>query len=308
MAHAVVIMSTFNGEKYLREQLDSILNQTGVDVSIVIRDDGSSDSTCDIIKDYKNRHQEITCLQENNVGCKKSFYIAAQHACSTFPDAAYFAFSDQDDFWMAEKLKCGIEAIKKLEEDSCHLPLLYFCAPEIVDSTLSPIGKKWNSSHFLNFEEACIAQPCAGCTMIFNRKALELFLLASPDKMSMHDSWMYKTVLACGGIVTEDPTPHIKYRQHGNNVIGTGSFSSRWKRRFHNFAGKSSYRSRQVKFILENYAEMMPESIHRKASILAGYKDNGFASKMRILLSPSFCTKDHIHNILFRTAILFNRF
>lgn len=160
-------------------------------------------------------------------------------------------------------------------------PAIYFCPPAIVDSNLKPIKKEWHHSHLLNLEEACIAQPCAGCTMVFNRKALELFLLGDPDKMSLHDSWMYKTVLACGGTAVEDQTPHIMYRQHGNNVVGTGSFSSRWARRFDNFVSKSAYRSGQVKGILATYRDYMPESNIKLAEALSYYKENGILNKLQ---------------------------
>ena len=306
MEKAIVIMSTYNGERYIREQIDTILNQKDVNVSLIVRDDGSSDNTPAILREYSSRFNNITPIFQQNTGCKKSFFLAAKAASAL--DGGYFAFSDQDDFWMPDKLSTAIDRIKQAELSNHSIPLLYFCAPEIVDKNLNPIGKTWNNSHYLSFEEALMAQPCAGCTMVFNRKALELFLLGNPDKMSMHDSWMYKTVLACSGKVMEDPVPHIKYRQHGHNVIGTGSFASRWKRRFLNFTGNSCYRSGQAGALLETYSDMMPENTRETAYALSHYKKLGVSNKLKVMLNPSFKTKSVIHNLLFRTAILFNRF
>lgn len=306
MEKAIVIMSTYNGERYVHEQIDSILNQEGVEVSLVVRDDGSADNTQAILKEYSSAHSNVKPMFQHNVGCKKSFYLAAKTAAAQ--DGDYFAFSDQDDFWMPDKLATAIGYIKIEEEKNPSIPFLYFCAPDIVDKDLNPLGKAWNNSHLLTFEEALIAQPCAGCTMVFNRKALELFLIGNPDRMSMHDSWMYKTVLACSGRIIEDAAPHIKYRQHGNNVIGTGSFSSRWQRRFSNFTSNSCYRSGQAKAILDTYKDVMPEKTKKTALLLGYYKENGLGGKMQIVFSKAFKTKDRIHNLLFKTAILFNRY
>ena len=308
MDKITVIMSTYNGSRFLDEQIESILHQDGVDLHLVIRDDGSTDTTPEIIKKYKDSYPCIDNLIDKNVGCKKSFYLCAKHAFDKNKDCEYFAFSDQDDYWMPDKLISGIESIKKESYNNPNLPYLYFCAPKIVDGNLAPLDIHWNSNHFLNFEEACMAQPCAGCTMIFNRKALELFLLGNPDEMSMHDSWLYKTVLACGGKIIEDATPHMLYRQHGNNVIGTGSFSGRWKRRFENFTGKSKYRSGQVRGILKTYRKHMPEDIINVAETLSGYQENGIINKLRIIADKRFRTRNKMHNSLFKIAILFNRY
>lgn len=308
MEKIAVIMSTYNGEKFLAEQLDSILHQENVDVRIVVRDDGSSDGTTAILHEYCDKYPNITVLNEVNAGCKKSFFLAARQAFTNFQDIRYFAFSDQDDVWLPEKLNVGIAGLNKLEKTDPALPYLYFCPPRIVDQSLQPIDKEWKGNHYLNFEEACISQPCAGCTMVFNRQALELFLLGDPDKMSMHDSWIYKTVLACGGQIHEDSTPHILYRQHGNNVIGTGSFSSRWKRRFQNFTGKSRYRSGQVGRILDTYRNYMTPSAIDTATRLSQYKNSGIINKLKIITNPRYRTTRGMHNLLFKTAVLFNRY
>lgn len=308
MEKIAVIMSSYNGATFIKEQIDSIINQAGVEPYLLVRDDGSSDNTTEILREYQDKFSNILVVAGDNAGCKKSFYLAAKQAFHEFPRIQYFAFSDQDDVWLPDKLASGIENLKKLEQADSRKPYLYFCPPRIVGRELNPIDKEWSSSHVLSFEEACIAQPCAGCTMVFNRKALEMFLLGDPDKMSMHDSWLYKTVLACGGKVCEDSVPHILYRQHGNNVIGTGSFSSRWKRRIDNFTGKSRYRSGQVREILKTYGCHMPESIAESARILSEYRDSGLAGKIRIISSSRFRATKPMHNLLFKIAVIFNRY
>ena len=304
MKETVAIMSTYNGGRYLKEQIDSILNQKGVDIRLVVRDDGSTDSTPEILARYASARPDITVIGGNNVGCKASFYQAAQFAYANLPDAMYFAFADQDDFWMPEKLSKGVSEI----EAAGTGPTLYFCQPTIVDSTLHPLDIHWNNTHFLNFEEACLAQPCAGCTMIFNREALRLFLMGDPNVMSLHDSWIYKCVLACGGKVIEDRESFILYRQHGDNVVGTQSFSDRWKRRYKMFTSKSCYRSGQARAILSTYSGLMPEHCKNVASDLSTYQTKGLIEKLRIAFGDKYKTKSKINNLLFAVTILFNRF
>ena len=188
------------------------------------------------------------------------------------------------------------------------LPLLYFCPPKIVDERLQPMNVKWPVRHKLNFEEACLAQPCAGCTMVFNRRALELFLLGNPDKMCLHDSWMYKTVLACGGKIIEDNESHILYRQHGNNVVGTQTFTSRWKRRINNFMSKNRYRSNQVAEILSTYHDYMPSHNIDTAKTLSEYCNLNLVSRIKVALNKKYRTLNRINNFLFITAILFKRY
>ena len=307
MDKIAVIMSTYNGETYLREQMDTIFSQQDISLHFVIRDDGSSDKTKEILSGYKREHPTIDLIFGETVGCKKSFYEAARYAYDKYSDVEYFAFSDQDDFWLEDKLCTGIKSLKTLTTDETR-PLLYFCPPRIVDQSLRPIGKEWSTHHYLNFEEACLAQACAGCTMVFNRRALELFLQGSPDKMSMHDSWLYKTVLACGGRVYEDTTPHILYRQHSSNVIGTGSFLSRWKRRYHNFMDKNRYRSGQVKEILHLYRAYMSPKSQKTAEDLSGYGSKGLIGRIRIASNPSYRTSNPTYNLLFKLAVVLNRY
>ena len=299
-----IIMSTYNGEQYVKEQIESILQQKNVNINIVIRDDGSTDSTFNIISDFKNKNSNISIIKGNNIGCKSSFYEAAKIATKLHPDISYFAFSDQDDVWLPEKAYKGIYAIKSKTEKR---PILYFCHPKIVDAKLQPTGQSWDAANNLTFEEGCLVQTCAGCTMIFNRASLDLYLQGNPENMSLHDSWMYKAVLACNGIVLEDKDKYILYRQHGNNVVGTQNFYSRWKRRYNMFLHGNSYRSKQVGLILDTYHNKMTEETKYVAYILSTYKSS-IKKKCKIIFSKRFRTGRLISNTLFVISIIFNRY
>lgn len=302
-----VVMSTYNGEKFLAEQLDSILCQKGVDVRLVVRDDGSKDATVDILNRYAAQHGNMTVLARPNVGCKQSFCEAAREAADLLPDCDYFAFADQDDVWLDDKLASGVNALEKLDKKE-RQPLLYFCPPKLVDGDLNPLAREWPRHNLLTFREACIIQPCAGCTMVFNREALNLLSRLREDINVLHDAWLYGAVLACGGIVVEDEEPHILYRQHGHNVIGGNqSLRQKWTRRWNTFHKGKRIRSRRLNTILEVYGDLMPSENLRIARTLSSY-DKNLWRKLRIIFSKEYDTRRSVINRLFRISVLFNKF
>ena len=115
-----VAMSTYNGERYLREQIDSILNQKNVDIVLFVRDDGSKDATLDILGEYSAKYDNVLFSAGNNLGIGKSFYEALRLA----PESDYYAFSDQDDVWLQDKVASGVKALEMLEKDGEGIPLL----------------------------------------------------------------------------------------------------------------------------------------------------------------------------------------
>ena len=126
----LVLVSTYNGERYLSQQLDSILNQKGVNVSVLVRDDGSSDNTIRILEDYEKRNQNLHYYQGTNVGPIMSFFDLLNQA----KGYEYYAFCDQDDVWDDDKLSSAILLLDK-EPDS--LPVLYCSNLKVVDENLN---------------------------------------------------------------------------------------------------------------------------------------------------------------------------
>lgn len=209
-----VLMSTYNGEKYLSEQLDSILNQKEVEVIIDIRDDGSKDSTINIINEYVAKDSRIKLHTGKNVGPIQSFFSLLEYASP----CDYYAFCDQDDYWESNKL---LSAVEKLEEFDNNRPLLYCSNLKIVDKDLQFC--RLSHSHPVDTSNkycSLVDFNVVGCTQVFNKSA-KLFVLEHLSSTSlMHDSWMY---LLCSffGKVVYDNVPHILYRQHSENVIGS---------------------------------------------------------------------------------------
>lgn len=237
-----ILMSTYNGEKYLTEQLDSLLSQTivekeGWEMEILIRDDGSEDKTCDILQRYAKKDSRIRYFACENKGVIQSFFDLID---MSEKNADYLAFCDQDDVWMPQKLE---RAVKKLTErgkaaiadkpfaiagkpfanadkPAADMPLLYCGCPLLTDSSLNPIDTVWLSGNLRpSFGNALVENICAGCTCVINRALADLLRLGRPSYTTMHDRWFY-LVASCFGEVIYDTKAQIYYRQHGGNAVG----------------------------------------------------------------------------------------
>lgn len=296
-------MSTYNGALYIREQINSILSQKNLDIHVLVRDDGSKDETCSILSEYVKSTGQVTLMVNNNIGCIASFCALAKEASENYPEYDYYAFSDQDDVWLDDKLYRGVKALEM--HDSKYK--LYASAYQMVDAELNNIPTQMMPAYY-TFGEAMVMQPVPGCTMVFNLDMLNLFVMAHPSQMSMHDSWIYKVCLGVGGVFIYDPKPSILYRQHGNNVVG-GSHTAiqRWKRRWNNWISGNCYRSKNAINLLSIYSDYIDNDNRRLLENLVGYQSS-LLKKIRILFSTSYRTKRIVTNILFKTAILTNRY
>jgi glycosyltransferase involved in cell wall biosynthesis len=224
-----IVMAVHNGQRYLAEQLDSLLAQTFCDWTLLVRDDGSTDGSFKIIEDYAEKHQRIEVLQDNlgNLGAKNCFSILLSEALNR--NADYVACCDQDDVWLAEKLGYALSVMFEREsQKSPALPLLVHTDLEVVDAALNPI-----SMSFMKF--AGISQPedvplsvllvqnhVVGCTMLVNRALLEK-ALPVPEHARMHDWWLALCARSIGNIHYLNRAD-IQYRQHHENTLGATKF------------------------------------------------------------------------------------
>jgi glycosyltransferase involved in cell wall biosynthesis len=203
-----VLMSTYNGEKYLKGQLDSILNQEGVELDILIRDDGSTDRTLEILEEYSKKYKNIEYYTGKNLKSAWSF-MELLYSCKKHD---YYAFADQDDVWKKEKLIKGIGELK----GNFHL---YGCKKIIVDSDLNTLPKEDKIPEKLTLGSVMTQCKISGCTMVFDNYLRDKLLEYKPKAISMHDSWVLK-VAKCIGEIYYDKNEYIYYRQHNNNVVG----------------------------------------------------------------------------------------
>ncbi|MDR1645152.1 MAG: glycosyltransferase family 2 protein [Tannerellaceae bacterium] len=218
-----ILLSTYNSEKYLCEQIDSILNQSYKEWILYIRDDGSTDETLNIIKEYCSQHSNIVlCKSENkNRGAKNSFFWLLEHV-----DALYYMFCDHDDVWLPFKVEITYKKMKIAEQDNFDKSIIVNTDLMVVDNNLQIIHPSmWEAAHLLpdilksSFHYLCICNFVTGCTMMINQKAKEVSFPVS-SKAIFHDSWIALKVLYTGGIIIPIKEQTILYRQHTQNVCG----------------------------------------------------------------------------------------
>lgn len=249
MVSVAVLMSTYNGELFLEEQLDSLFTQEGVQISVLVRDDGSVDSTRDILEKWKEKGL-IDWYCGQNLKPALSFLDLIKSA----PNADYYAFCDQDDVWLPDKLKTAVSKLVEFEED---IPSLYFGAYQMTDEKLNCIETHLKRP-VIDLYHALVDNSATGCTLVFNAKLLKEACRYTPSFITMHDDWLYLLCHSLGGNVVYDESPHVLYRQHGNNAVGGIKLSlfEKYKIRIEKvFLKGNRYRSRLASEILNGYSD-----------------------------------------------------
>lgn len=214
-----ILMATYQGEKYLKEQIDSILNQTYQDFRLLISDDGSQDSTREILKEYVAKDKRvIVFLQPKNLGIMRNFEYLMQKV-----ESECFMFSDQDDIWQKDKIEKSLLTMAKNDSDLVYSDL------EVVNQDLELIHKSyWKLKGFEqkvkkynDFESLYLNNYITGCTMLIKSKWLSKILpLPHQSNYILHDYWT-ALVVSQFGKMTYLEEPQVKYRQHTKNRIGS---------------------------------------------------------------------------------------
>lgn len=299
MKKVQVLLSTYNGEKYLKEQIESILKQEEVEVSLLIRDDGSKDHTIEIIKELA-KHTKITYYIGENMGPARSFMDLVNKSASF----DYYAFADQDDVWEPKKL---ISAICMLEQKEGE-PSLYLSALQIVDENLQAIEMKQVEGNF-SLEGEIIRNFATGCTQVFNKKLCDIIKTYSPTYLIMHDSWITRVCYAIGGNVIIDKNSYIKYRQHSSNVLGYHDEGwQKLKRQFKiAFQDKISMRVKIAEELKNGYNEMLTMQAKELIENIINYQTNK-ESKKWLLKNKKFRSTSLRINLKMRLGIRLNKF
>lgn len=298
-----ILMATYNGEKYIREQLDSILNQTYKDIRILIRDDGSKDRTIDIIKEYIEKYRYKIRLIEDDVKCGSSVSNFMQLTKSATAD--YVMYSDQDDFWLPKKVEKTLQAMIDLEEKiGKDKPALSFARHKPVDLKLQPIQEDVSKTQLSKCEtefNKLLVQNCVnGCLMMVNKPLYSILGNYNKDIL-MHDWWAALIAGAMGGIC-RIPDVLMLYRQHGDNVVGSVNVKS-FKYRISKMLDKNTrnmkfrYRD-QAKLFYQRYSSMMPDASRQiLEDFLKMYEEKSKFKRIRALISGGYLKSDTIRRI-----------
>lgn len=224
-----ILLATYQGERYLRAQLDSLTAQTRADWKAFVHDDGSRDGTMDILREYAQRDPERFCLIDapSTGGAKSNFlFLTAQ------VQAPYYLYCDQDDVWLPDKIERTMDRMRELESrQGKDRPCLVHTELKVVDASLRPISSRLSEYQGIEPERLTLGRllvqnVVTGCTMMVNRPLRDAMIrCADPGAIRMHDWWAALIAMRFGGIGFL-PEPTILYRQHGGNSVGAQSARS----------------------------------------------------------------------------------
>jgi glycosyltransferase involved in cell wall biosynthesis len=298
-----ILLSTYNGESFLTAQLHSFLAQTYHAWTLYWRDDGSTDASVRLVRDFAAEAGNERCVFAAGGGSRqitRSFLAVLRAARAG--TSAYFAFADQDDVWLPEKLGRGVAA---LETVPAGQPALYCAQRIVVDSALWRTGEPGPLRRPPGFPAALTQNIAPGCTMMLNRAAADLVLASEPPDTIWHDWWCYVIVAAAGGRILADPTATVLYRQHANNHIGE---SRNWLRRgiaaLRRGPGPFMRLLRQHVTTLQARPELLPASTHQQLSAIADALNGGRIARIRVLCLPGFARQTWLETWVFRVWFL----
>ena len=305
----IVLMATYEGERYICQQMDSILGQTLKELKLMVSDDGSKDKTREILKEYRNQYPDRIVLkhpvQEGDHQNKEQVSGAAMNFFWLLAQASgdYILFSDQDDVWKREKAEKLLKHMKKLEKRlGKDYPILVHSDMEVTDEDLNMTAPSFFDYQHCNpkrtsFAEVLVENPVTGGGAMIN-KALADLLLKVPEACCMHDWWMALTA-SCFGTISCIREPLYQYRQHENNVLGakaTGSLED------------IKQRARRQAQVEENYRKMFAQA----AAFGKMYHEQMSTEQKNILRSflalPLQSPAGRLHNIVknhfFKTSLI----
>lgn len=300
-----VLLSSYNGEKYIELQLKSIFAQEGVCIHVIVRDDGSTDNTISIINNLKNIYKNITLIKGDNIGCEKSFL---ELLYMDLPKADYYAFSDQDDFWLKDKISNSINLIKECDEPAISGMNLLAC-----DNDLAPIKTIHSSDDICSFQKhrkvnyLCNAH---GCVLVWNEKLQRVIQKYRPQIDVAHDVWVCAIANAVGTMVLSVNTG-ILYRLHNNNVSAYGAKKiDKLKKRFRLYFGKNHpQRDKIAREILIGYSKWIHvnENGYENLILLKNY-NKSLSNRIMLIKSNIFEGLNMKYRLLWKLCIIFGKY
>ncbi|HHU73173.1 MAG TPA: glycosyltransferase family 2 protein [Clostridiales bacterium] len=303
MSKVSIVMATYNGEKYLREQLESILASSYEDIEIFVFDDGSKDETIDILRDYESRLPNKIHLKQNekNLGVTKNFL---QGLCATSSD--YIMFCDQDDVWKPDKIEATLKRMLQLEKKTGKdLPLAVFTDATVTDHKLKVISSSFFKSGHLDPKKTDLAHllmenKLIGCTIMVNaalRKLLKEHPL--PEEARFHDWWVALIGAAFGGISYLNQQT-LYYRQHGGNLVGNRNYIDYIKNRIFSLTEQKAsldFLQKQAAEFLKIYGKDLSPEKQKIVFEFSNLRKMSFIKRRTTILKYGFLKTGLVRNI-----------
>lgn len=303
MSTIAIVMATYNGEKYVGEQIESILASNYQDLELYIYDDGSKDNTMSLLRQYEVQYSDKIHVFQNEKN--KGHLMNFMHALST-TTADYVMFSDQDDVWNSNKAAITLKRMKQMEAQlGKDIPIAVFTDAIVVDQDLNILNRSFFCSGHLNpyrtdLPHLLMENKLIGCTVMVNA-ALRRVLLSKPlpEKARFHDWWVALIAASFGkiGFVKEGT---ILYRQHGGNVVGDTGFAAYVKNRI---AGLQKQREAlealylQAEEFLELYGDTLSEKNREIIRTFASLPEKNFLERRALILHYGFLKTGLLRNV-----------
>lgn len=299
-ARIAILLSTYNGDRFLPAQLDSFRRQTEPEWLLFWRDDGSTDTTVALMEAFTREAGADRCRRvgmPGRLGVAGSFYALL---AASLPFDLPIAFSDQDDVWLPAKLTRALSAL-----DSLPAPSLYCSRQMLVDDSLVRIGPSAPFRRRPSFAAALTQNIATGCTIVLNPAAASLVAATTPPDGPLHDWWSYLVVTGAGGRVIADPEPTMLYRQHAANLVGAPS-SRRRRAAAALRRGPRAYLTmlRANVAALQAASEILTPEACRTVLLVGRALDGGLAARLRALLLPGLYRQTSLETALFRLWFL----
>jgi glycosyltransferase involved in cell wall biosynthesis len=295
-----ILLSTYNGEQFLTEQLRSILEQTHKEWVLYWRDDGSNDGTVRLMRDFLAGPGHGRCVAPEDGGTRLGVthsYLALLRAAAE-DGAEVLAFADQDDVWLPEKLSLGLAALGRGPHS---MPALYCARQILADRALRRIRLSATTPRTPCFAAALTQNIATGCTVILNRPAIQLVARSHAPGASLHDWWCYLLVAGAGGRLVVDDTPVVLYRQHTGNFVGApSSMPRRALAALRRGPGVFMNVFRQHVAALSEQSHLLSATARQQLHVVSRALESSPIRRLAALRIPGFCRQTWPETLLFR--------
>lgn len=302
-ASVAILLASRNGAAYLQQQLDSFSRQDHRPWRLWVSDDGSTDDTVARVAAFIARPDvDGHLLQGPGTGlCDNFMSLIGNNAIR----ADYYAFADQDDIWVDDKLG---RAVRWLDTTDPGLPALYCSRTQLIDGAGNPIGYSPRYTRQPSFGNALLQNIASGNTMVFNQRARELLAKIRPVKPVIHDWTLYQLVTGCGGRVEYDAKPTVLYRQHGDNVIGNSMEPLRRLRNFLYAHGGRTARWNDINIAVLShlYGELTPAAKDSLEAFRA-IRNNNVFKRLKLMRQSGIHHQQLLGSISTLTYVLLNK-
>lgn len=301
-----IIMATYQGETYLKEQIDSLFKLDYKNWNLYICDDGSNDATIEIAMQYKKKNPEKIFIRQNKkkLGITKNFLEGLLWAKSENSPADYYMFCDQDDVWMPEKITIMLTRMKQMEQRyGIQTPFLLFSDALIADANLKVKQTSYHRSQNLDVRKLdlnylLMENKCSGCMSMLNFE-LAKKIKVIPERARFHDWWII-LLAASFGKISYINCPTILYRQHERNVVGNQKNIEYLKDRLKNIKAQKrilTATQQQAAEFLKIYSKTLPPKKRKIIAQFANLSHQSFLNRRFIIFHNHYLKSTVIRNL-----------